>query len=399
MVFVVIDTMIKDNDCLPLGSYRYIQMVGLIYSRSIPTILGNLLEWLDFGIYGYSQAELSKAFFHDSITMAWIAFGLGYSVRPLGAHVLGVLADRTSRTLSLAIAVMGMTIATAGLALLPATCDNAHDIDDNNHANSMLWWTNHYCVSSVYATAIPAILFRCLQGFSAGASAGGVNVIQSEEPSSAFSPSQSVGVNNVSGAAASMLSAGLVYALQAWLGPDAYALWGWRLAFGLVVPLSIFAVCLLLSESRRAHDNTRPRSQTNECKLEFPMVTRPSVKHWSTADSIQNNSAACQGDDPGRGHDFSQLEIPHTNFVATSYSLSASVGTAQPMVSMRIVKAVSIYIQFAISAYNNLNVFLVQYATTELGFDAETATLLAVVGKALQLLLTPFAAALANIFG
>ena len=372
-------------------------MVGTIYAHSFPAILGNLVEWLDFGIYGYSQAELSKALFHDSITMGWIAFGLGYSARPIGAHVLGTLADRNSRSMSFAIAILGMTGATAGMALIPGRCEEKGDHEDHFTRS---WWTHGYCVSSVYASAIPAILLRCVQGFSAGASAGGVNVIQSEKASSS-SLSQSVGVNNVSGASASILSAGLVLGLRAWLGAEAYALWGWRLAFGVVIPPSILAACLL---SRGAHDDIHSATNLflppNEYELATQTTRKEQPDSFKQNQDLQEKSTLFQDDSPRGGGPqrfvFQYQCIPDDTL---SYSVKVPRAIDSPLVSMWSLMAVSVFIQFAISAYNNLNIFLVQYATVELGFRAEKATLLAVVGKVVQLLFTPFAAALADIYG
>jgi hypothetical protein len=342
---------------------------------------------LDFGIYGYSQAELSKALFHDSITMGWIAFGLGYSVRPVGAHVLGKFADRTSRTISFSMAILGMAGATAGLALLPAVCEE-------NSGHNTGWWTHHYCVSTVYLSAIPAILLRCVQGFSAGAAAGGVNVIQSENASS--SPSQSVGVNNVSGAAASMLSAGLVYGLRALLGEEAYAVWGWRLAFGLVIPPSLLAACVLSSDAHDMHGGARLLSPANEYELTVVGQQFDRVDNYG---GFQDEATLCQDDEPALRSPFSVASQHDGMDDETSSSVMAPRALAPLMVSMWSLMIVSVFIQFAIASYNNLNIYLVQYATTELGFDVETATLLAVVGKAVQLLLTPFAAALADFYG
>ena len=371
------------------------------YARSVPVILGNLVEWLDFGIYGYSQAELSKALFHDSVTMGWIAFGLGYLARPIGAHVLGTLADRNSRSLSFSIAILGMAGATAGMALIPAGCEEK-GVDEDHTTRS--WWTDSYCFSSVYTSAIPAILLRCVQGFSAGASAGGVNVMQSES-SSASSLSQSVGVNNVSGASASILSAGLVLGLRVWLGADAYTRWGWRLAFGVVIPPSILAACLLSRGSHEIHSGSNlflsPNEyEPNEYELAPQTVREKQAKIVEQSREFVEEPTSLQGDLPGL--DVSQRFTFQHQYIADdvlSYSRMVPRAIDAALVPMWSLVAISVFIQFAISSYNNLNIYLVQYATTELGFEPDVATLLAVVGKIFQLLFTPFAAALADIYG
>ena len=46
---------------LPLSNFNeYTSLVKLLYVTSPAMILGNSLEWLDFGIYGYSSGEISS---------------------------------------------------------------------------------------------------------------------------------------------------------------------------------------------------------------------------------------------------------------------------------------------------------------------------------------------------
>ena len=48
------------NKPLPLSNFNeYTSLVKLLYVTSPAMILGNSLEWLDFGIYGYSSGEIS----------------------------------------------------------------------------------------------------------------------------------------------------------------------------------------------------------------------------------------------------------------------------------------------------------------------------------------------------
>ena len=66
---------------------------------------------------------------------------------------------------------------------------------------------------------------------------------------------------------------------------------------------------------------------------------------------------------------------------------------------MWLLLTVSIYIQFTIAAYNNLNVYMVQYAKENYGVTDNTATLMAVIGKAIQVLMTLPAAWISDIKG
>mmetsp|Transcript_196 Transcript_196/g.402 ORF Transcript_196/g.402 Transcript_196/m.402 type:complete len:333 (-) Transcript_196:110-1108(-) len=61
--------------------------------------------------------------------------------------------------------------------------------------------------------------------------------------------------------------------------------------------------------------------------------------------------------------------------------------------------SVLVFSQFAISGFNNLTVFLVEFAQTNYGVTANTSTLMQVAGKAVQVLMTPFAAAMGDVKG
>lgn len=356
---------------------EYIHLIFAIYNSSTSMIFGNMLEWLDFGIYGYSEQEISQALFANNVTAGWATFGLGYACRPLGAYVLGRLADSSSRRYSFQLAIVGMACSTAGMALLPSVC-GATD--------------STYCVVHLYKTAIPTILLRCWQGFSAGAAAGGVNVIQSE----AWNSAQSVGVNNVSGAAASILSAVIVYGLRAWMGQSEYTAWGWRLAFAVVIPPSIVAAMEL-------HSNSRDKNSQEAL----------SVVSFAQSQSLSQHEFELSATDSCPGRDSNETKEAVTTDLDGLYHEETHRFTANDSSKLLVVVedqdkniiarwlliAISVYIQFAIASYNNLNIYMVQYAREKHHMTAEEATLMAIVGKLVQLLMSPFAAAMADIFG
>ncbi|HTE80021.1 MAG TPA: MFS transporter, partial [Reyranella sp.] len=52
-------------------------------------VIGNLLEWYDFAIYGFFATQIGAAFFpaEDKVAQVLAAFGIfaiGYVMRPLG---------------------------------------------------------------------------------------------------------------------------------------------------------------------------------------------------------------------------------------------------------------------------------------------------------------------------
>ena len=69
-------------------------------------IVGNMLEWYDFSIYGYFAASIGAAFFPkaDPVAQILAAFGVfavGYLMRPLGGAVLGYIGDHFGRKAAL----------------------------------------------------------------------------------------------------------------------------------------------------------------------------------------------------------------------------------------------------------------------------------------------------------
>ena len=63
---------------------------------------GNFLEMYDFIIYGYYATYIARTFFPAdnefvSLMAAFLAYGAGFLIRPIGAVVLGSYTDRVGR--------------------------------------------------------------------------------------------------------------------------------------------------------------------------------------------------------------------------------------------------------------------------------------------------------------
>ena len=87
-------------------------------------LIGNVLEWFDFAVYGYFASNIGHQFFPKSDPtaqqfLAFAVFALGFLARPAGSLVLGCISDRIGRRalLTLSIALMGG--ATLVMGLLP----------------------------------------------------------------------------------------------------------------------------------------------------------------------------------------------------------------------------------------------------------------------------------------
>jgi MHS family citrate/tricarballylate:H+ symporter-like MFS transporter len=185
-------------------------------------VIGNALEFYDFTVYTVFAVDIGKAFFptHDafgSLMLSLATFGVGFVTRPIGALVIGAIADRVGRrpAMLLTFALMGMAI--IGLASTPG-----------------------YARIGI-AAPILAVLFRMIQGFALGGELGPVMAFLIE----ASPPGRRGFVGSWQSASQSIASlvGGAVGALLAWkLSQHNVELYGWRVAFwvgALVLPFGL----------------------------------------------------------------------------------------------------------------------------------------------------------------
>ena len=183
-------------------------------------LIGNVLEWFDFAVYGYFASDIGKQFFPQSSHAAqqlatFGVFALGFLARPVGSLVLGAVGDRIGRRalLTLSIALMGG--ATLVLGLLPT-----------------------YAQIGVAAPLL-LMLMRLIQGFSLGGEFTGSMVYTTEQSSPLMR-----GLVSSSTAAGTtigfILGSGAAWLVNVWLPPDQVTNWGWRIPFvGSVVFLIV----------------------------------------------------------------------------------------------------------------------------------------------------------------
>ena len=199
-------------------------------------LIGNVLEWFDFAVYGYFASDIGRQFFPQSSPAAqqllsFGVFALGFCARPVGSLVLGVVGDRIGRRalLTLSIALMGS--ATLLIGLLPT-----------------------YAQIGV-AAPILLVVLRVIQGFSVGGEFTGSMVYTTEHAASRWR-----GLISSSTAAGTTLGF-ILGSLSAWLvnvslGPERAAAWGWRIPFIASVSLCVIG-WLLRRGIQESHEGLR----------------------------------------------------------------------------------------------------------------------------------------------
>jgi MHS family proline/betaine transporter-like MFS transporter len=174
-------------------------------------LIGNVLEWFDFAVYGYFAGAIGKLFFPASSAtgqqlLTFAVFALGFGARPVGSIVLGAVGDRIGRRalLTLSIALMGG--ATLLIGLLPG-----------------------YATIGV-AAPILLVVLRLIQGFSLGGEFTGSMVYTTElaSPLARGLVSSSTAAGTTLGF---ILGSGAAALINSVLGKADADLWGWRIPF------------------------------------------------------------------------------------------------------------------------------------------------------------------------
>ena len=87
-------------------------------------VVGNILEWYDFAVFGFFAPIIGSQFFPSDNPMAALiktfgVFAAGYLMRPIGGIIFGHFGDKLGRKRALQLSVMMMAIPTTLIAFLP----------------------------------------------------------------------------------------------------------------------------------------------------------------------------------------------------------------------------------------------------------------------------------------
>lgn len=221
---------------------------------------GNALEWYDFTVYALFAIYIGQNFFRNEnpavqLMSSFLAFGLGYVARPLGALILGTYADHAGRKAALTATIFLMAAGTLLIAAAPP-----------------------YAALGIGGPLL-IVCGRVLQGFSAGGEISSATAFLTEHAPAGQKGKYgswlqaSMGISNVLGA----LVATVVTAL---LSKEQIGEWGWRIPFiiGLaIVPVGLWMrstleeTPLFTQEQQRSAIAGKKRGENSRDKITAPL--------------------------------------------------------------------------------------------------------------------------------
>src|SRR5262249_7589160 len=210
-------------------------------------IVGNVMEWYDFAIYGYFATVIGRNFFpakdaSSSLIAAFGVFAAGFLMRPLGSLVFGHIGDRLGRKLALTASVMVM----AGLRLFIAVPPFPLALLPTYRQVGL-------------AAPILLVLLRLVQGLSVGGeyTTSGIFLVEQSAAGRRGFLGSFVALGATIGV---LLGSAVSAAVTTFLDHAAVDSWGWRLAFllGLVVGAIGFAIRRQLADDRVAPGGMPP---------------------------------------------------------------------------------------------------------------------------------------------
>lgn len=186
-------------------------------------VIGNFVEWYDFGIYGYLAFALAANFFPGKGTgpllSTFAVFGIAFLFRPLGGLIIGPIGDRVGRKATLAVIVLTISVATALIGILPTY-------------DQIGWWA-----------PIALVVLRSVQGLAAGGEYGGASSFVFE-----YAPKEHRGFLGgflgVSTYFAFLVGSLFAFGLRTGLSEEAMLEWGWRIPFLAALPIGIVGLYL-----------------------------------------------------------------------------------------------------------------------------------------------------------
>jgi len=213
-------------------------------SGIVAGLIGNVMEWYDFALFGYFVPYISAAFFPDNNTTTallatWAVFACGFLMRPLGGAIFGYIGDRIGRRKVLVLSVMLMTVPTFVLGALPT-----------------------YAQIGIAASLL-LVALRLIQGLSVGGEfSGSVTYMVETAPQNRRGLAGSWA--NVGSTAGLLVGSGAATAVTTFSSQHFAETWGWRIPFlvGLLLGILAWSQVRRLHEGHISHRNEKHKSRS-----------------------------------------------------------------------------------------------------------------------------------------
>ena len=192
---------------------------AVVRRATIGASIGSVVEWFDVALYGYLAVIIGEVFFHSenstsALLSSFAVFASAFLVRPLGGIFFGAIGDRIGRKNTLAAVILTASLATFGIGLLPG-----------------------FDTIGVAAPVL-LVLFRLVQGFSAGGEMGGASAFVAE-----YAPKERRGFYvsfvEMGCILGFLLGATTVLVMNLIFSEAQMHDWGWRIPFLVAAPLGI----------------------------------------------------------------------------------------------------------------------------------------------------------------
>jgi len=204
----------------------------LVFSSGV----ANAFEWYDYALFGHFAPLIGMKFFpnsdpNSSLLHAFLAFAIGYLMRPIGGIFFGVIGDRFGRKIALSASIFCMSLPTALIGILPTYDD-----------------------IGITATIL-MIIVRMLQGLSmGGALTGSISFVIEHTTATHRGFTGSISMSSI--CIGILFGSTISYLIQNFLSVEQFDNWGWRIPFllGFFILFAGFYI--------RKHTNETPSFQT-----------------------------------------------------------------------------------------------------------------------------------------
>ena len=207
-------------------------------------VVGNMLEWYDFALFGFFAQQIGAHFFPAgnptaSLLAAFGTFAAGFVMRPVGGALFGWVGDRFGRKQALVWSVLAMAFPSFFIGVLPS-------------ADSI-----------GLAAPILLLAFRLLQGLAVGGEymASAVFLVEGSEPGrrgwmGSWGP--------LGASAGTLLGSAAGAIVNATMSPEAVMAYGWRIPFILGLGVGLGGLAIRRHYVERVPHQAPAKSPLNE---------------------------------------------------------------------------------------------------------------------------------------